>query len=58
MASASKIWCWWNHAIAVELLTGEERSWIDAYHARVLKIVGPQLEGEALEWLEAACAPL
>jgi Xaa-Pro aminopeptidase len=47
-----------RNAIAVELLTGEERSWMDAYHARVLKIVGPQLEGEALEWLEAACAPL
>lgn len=47
-----------RNAIAVELLTGEERAWMDAYHARVLEVVGPQLDGEALDWLKAACAPL
>lgn len=47
-----------RNAIAVELLTGEEQAWLDAYHARVMEVVGPQLEGEALEWLKAACAPL
>ncbi|WP_313801108.1 aminopeptidase P family protein [Sphingobium sp.] len=47
-----------RHAIAVELLTREERAWLDAYHAKVLEVVGPQLEGAALDWLEAACAPL
>ncbi|QDC38611.1 aminopeptidase P family protein [Sphingobium fuliginis] len=47
-----------RNAIATELLTDEERAWLDAYHARVLEIVGPQLEGGALEWLKAACAPL
>ncbi|WP_375194915.1 aminopeptidase P family protein [Sphingobium sp.] len=47
-----------RHAIAVDLLTGDERAWVDAYHARVLDVVGPQLEGEALDWLKAACAPL
>jgi Xaa-Pro aminopeptidase len=40
------------------LLTGEERAWLDAYHAQVAEIVGPQLEGEAKAWLVAACAPL
>ncbi|KKW94010.1 aminopeptidase P family protein [Sphingobium chungbukense] len=47
-----------RHAIAVELLTGEERAWLDAYHARVVEVVGPQIEGSALDWLKAACAPL
>ncbi len=40
------------------LLTRDEVSWWNAYHARVLEIVGPQLEGAALEWLKAQCAPL
>jgi Xaa-Pro aminopeptidase len=40
------------------LLSETERGWLNAYHARVLEIVGPQLEGDALAWLEAGCAPL
>ena len=32
--------------------------WVNDYHARVLEVVGPQLDGEAKAWLEAACAPL
>jgi Xaa-Pro aminopeptidase len=44
--------------IVVELLSETERAWVDAYHARTLEIVGPQLEGEAKAWLDAACAPL
>ncbi|OHD05261.1 MAG: X-Pro aminopeptidase [Sphingomonadales bacterium GWF1_63_6] len=44
--------------IATDLLGAEERSWIDAYHAQVLDVVGPQLEGDALAWLRGACAPL
>ena len=47
-----------RNAIAVELLTDEERAWLDAYHAKVVEVVGPQLEGEALDWLKDACAPL
>jgi Xaa-Pro aminopeptidase len=39
-------------------LSPAERAWVDAYHARTLEIVGPQLDGEAKAWLEAACAPL
>lgn len=45
-------------AIAVDLLDAAERDWVDAYHAKVRAIVGPQLESEARAWLEAACAPL
>ncbi|BBD99632.1 aminopeptidase P family protein [Sphingobium amiense] len=44
--------------VEIEALSGEERGWLDAYHARVLAVVGPQLDGEALDWLRAACAPL
>lgn len=39
------------------LLTVEERSWIDAYHARVAAELTP-LMGSAATWLHAACAPL
>ncbi|HAF42680.1 MAG TPA: aminopeptidase P family protein [Sphingobium sp.] len=44
--------------IATDLLSGDERAWLDAYHAAVLDLVGSQLEGDALAWLQAACAPL
>jgi Xaa-Pro aminopeptidase len=44
--------------ILTELLTAEERAWLDAYHARVLREVGPTLTGAAAEWLRAACAAL
>jgi Xaa-Pro aminopeptidase len=40
------------------MLAPEERAWIDAYHAKVLEIVGPQVDGEVLAWLERSCAPL
>src|SRR5437764_8003776 len=44
--------------IDLSLLTDEERTWFDDYHAKVLEIVGPQLDGEAKAWLEAGCAAL
>ncbi len=44
--------------IAVELLAGEERAWLDAYHARVRETVGPTLDPETRAWLEAATRPL
>ena len=40
------------------LLTRDEVSWWNAYHARVESIIAPQLSGEALDWLKAQCAPL
>jgi Xaa-Pro aminopeptidase len=40
------------------LLTRDEVAWWNAYHARVLEIVGPQLEGVALDWLKVQCSPL
>ena len=44
--------------IVKPLLTKQERAWIDAYHARVREAIGPQLDGEAKAWLEAATAVL
>jgi Xaa-Pro aminopeptidase len=44
--------------IAAEMLSAEERAWLDEYHAQVLEIVGPLVEGEAREWLARSCAPL
>ena len=44
--------------IETAMLSPDERQWVDDYHADVLRIVGPQLDGEAKAWLEAACAPL
>ena len=43
--------------VVPELLTAEELSWLDAYHARVAEELRP-LVGDAGPWLEAACAPL
>ncbi|MDD3798554.1 MAG: aminopeptidase P family protein [Novosphingobium sp.] len=44
--------------IDAALLDRDERAWLDAYHAGVLALIGPQLEGAARDWLERACAPL
>jgi len=44
--------------IDTSLMTADELSWLDAYHARVVKEVGDFLEGEELEWLQQACAPI
>lgn len=40
------------------MLSPAEVTWLDAYHADVWRIVGPQLEGAAKAWLEVACTPL
>ena len=40
------------------LLTPAERDWLNTYHAQVLAVLGPQMTGDDLAWLEAKCAPL
>jgi len=42
--------------IARDLLTAEEIAQLDAYHARVLAVIGPLVEDEVRAWLEGACA--
>jgi len=44
--------------LETSLMTRDELRWWDEYHARVLDIVGPQLDGPALTWLEEACCSL
>jgi Xaa-Pro aminopeptidase len=39
-----------------KLLTRTELDWLNAYHARVLREIGPFLAGPDLAWLEKACA--
>ena len=44
--------------IDIDLLTADERAYVDGYHAEVWAKVGPLMDGEAKAWLETACAPL
>jgi Xaa-Pro aminopeptidase len=44
--------------IDVALLTDAELEWINDYHAKVLKLVGPLVPADTRAWLEAECAPL
>ncbi|MDP3660104.1 aminopeptidase P family protein [Phenylobacterium sp.] len=44
--------------VALDLLTPEERAQFDAYHARVLAEVGPNVPPDVRAWLAEACAPL
>ena len=44
--------------IDVSMLSPAERQWVDDYHAKVVEIVGPQLDGDDKAWLTAQCAPL
>jgi Xaa-Pro aminopeptidase len=44
--------------IDAEMLTAEERAWLNCYHAHVLARIGEQLSGDDLAWLKQACAPI
>jgi Xaa-Pro aminopeptidase len=44
--------------IAKGLLTPDEASWIDTYHARVREVIGPEIDAATRGWLEAATKPL
>jgi len=39
------------------LLTAEEIAWLDTYHARVRREVGPLIDGETSDWLDSATQP-
>lgn len=47
-----------RRAIDKRLLTGEECAWVDAYHARVLREIGPMVESDAKAWLRRMTEPL
>ena len=46
--------------VDVAMLLPAERDWLNAYHARVLAALAPELSDhpEARDWLEAACSPI
>jgi Xaa-Pro aminopeptidase len=41
-----------------KLLTKDETAWLNAYHKRVLREIGPQLDPKTRAWLRSACAPI
>ncbi|HSR80424.1 MAG TPA: aminopeptidase P family protein [Hyphomicrobiaceae bacterium] len=47
-----------RHLVLRQLLSAPELCWLDAYHARVREIVGPELGPADRAWLEAATAPI
>ncbi|NDR56552.1 aminopeptidase P family protein [Aliiruegeria sabulilitoris] len=44
--------------IAVDMLGAGERAWLDAYHAGCRQRIGPLLDGDAANWLDAVTSPL
>jgi Xaa-Pro aminopeptidase len=42
--------------IVADMLTREERTWLNAYHARVREMIAPDVDNIARRWLEAATA--
>ena len=44
--------------IVLDLLTEEERLWINNYHRRVFETLSPYLENDDREWLVQATRPL
>ncbi|MBX7248045.1 MAG: aminopeptidase P family protein [Caulobacteraceae bacterium] len=40
------------------LLDADERNWLDDYHAKVVAVVGPQVDGPTRAWLEEVCKPI
>ena len=40
------------------LLREDERAWLNGYHARVLREVGPHIPPDTRTWLAQACAPV
>ncbi len=44
--------------IVTAMLSPGERDWLNSYHAETLSKIGPRLSKPALDWLNAAAAPL
>ena len=44
--------------IEIGLLSEGERDWLNTFHARVLREIGPRVSGDVRTWLEAATAAL
>jgi Xaa-Pro aminopeptidase len=44
--------------VAPEMLSPSELDWLNAYHARVAEIIGPELGPQDRAWLDGATAPI
>jgi Xaa-Pro aminopeptidase len=44
--------------VDTSLLSAAELAWLNAYHAEVRAVVGPQLDPATQSWLDAATAPI
>jgi len=44
--------------IVTEMLSPDERSYLNAYHTKVWNTLSPLVEGDVKDWLKAACAAL
>ncbi|GHE86247.1 Xaa-Pro aminopeptidase [Aliiroseovarius zhejiangensis] len=44
--------------ILPDMLSGEERAWLNNYHVTCVEKLSPLLGDAALRWLKAACAPI
>ena len=44
--------------IVLEMLSTEEREWLNNYHHRVYESLSPYLEGNEKEWLRKATLPI
>ena len=44
--------------IDLDLLSAQERGWLNAYHARVDSSLAPRVAPETRDWLARACAPI
>ena len=47
-----------RRCVEASLLERDERAWLDLYHGRVLREIGPFVGGATRDWLERACAPI
>lgn len=44
--------------IQASLLSDDEIAWIDTYHKRVVKMIGPKLDARSRAWLDKVCRPI
>lgn len=47
-----------HHLILADLLTSDERNWLNAYHEEVFEKINGLVSPDTLAWLKSACAPI
>ncbi|SAH98127.1 creatinase [Enterobacter roggenkampii] len=44
--------------VELDLLSEQEKAWLDAYHQQVREALSPRVNSDARSWLEEATAPV